>query len=75
MGLAENLALAACNIRVTTIFLGQLGTQVWQNYHSNYYERNKNKKFSPRKVVAKIVEMIFEIKHYKNGDLAEMYNT
>ena len=76
-GFAESLALEAdaYNIRVMTIFLGQVATQMWQNYDSNYYERNKNKMFTSEKVAAKIVEMILDTKHYKNGDAAEMYST
>jgi 3-oxoacyl-[acyl-carrier protein] reductase len=62
-GFAESLALAL------------VATQMWQNYDSNYYERNKNKMFTSEKVAAKIVEMILDTKHYKNGDAAEMYST
>lgn len=29
---------------------------------------------SPKKVSAKIVEMILDVKKYKNGDSVEMYN-
>ena len=53
--LEESLALevAAYNIWVMTIFLGRVATQMWHDYDSNYYERNKNRMFSPRKVAAK----------------------
>lgn len=75
VGLAESLALevAAYNIRVMTIFLGQVDTKMWQDYDYNYYEKNKNKMLSPQKVAAKIVEMIFDAKNYKNGDSVELY--
>jgi 3-oxoacyl-[acyl-carrier protein] reductase len=75
-GLAESLALEveSYNIRVMTIFLGQVATRMWQDYDYNYYEKNKNKMLSPQKVAAKIVEMILDIKNYKNGDSVEMYN-
>ena len=44
-GLAESLALEvkSYNIRVTTIFLGQVATRMWRDYDYNYYEKNKNK--------------------------------
>ena len=44
-GLAESLALEveSYNIRVMTIFLGQVATRMWQDYDYNYYEKNKNK--------------------------------
>jgi hypothetical protein len=35
----------------------------------------QNKMLSPQKVGAKIVEMILDIKNYKNGDYAEMYSS
>lgn len=74
-GLAESLALEIDihNIRVMTIFLGQVATKMWQDYDYNYYEENKNKMLSPKKVSAKIVEMILDIKKYKNGASVEMY--
>ena len=76
-GLAESLALevAAYNIRVMTIFLGQVATKMWLDYDYDYYERNKNKMLSPQKVAERIVEMIFDAKNYKNGGSVEMYNT
>lgn len=75
VGLAESLALevAAHNIRVLTIFLGQVATKMWQDYDYNYYKKTKNKMLSPQKVAAKIVEMIFDTKNYKNGDSVELY--
>ena len=75
-GLAESLALEVemYNIRVMTIFLGQVATRMWQAYDYSYYEKNKNKMLSPQKVAAKIVEMIVNVKKYKNGDSVEMYN-
>jgi 3-oxoacyl-[acyl-carrier protein] reductase len=75
-GLAESLALevAAYNTRVLTIFLGQVATKMWQEFDYNYYEKNKNRMLNPQKVAAKIVEMIFDTKNYKNGDSVEVYN-
>ena len=75
-GLAESLALevAAYNTRVLTIFLGQVATKMWQEFDYNYYEKNKNRMLNPEKVAAKIVEMIFDTKNYKNGDSVEVYN-
>ena len=74
-GLAESLALEVdiYNIRVMTIFLGQVATRMWQNYDYDYYEKNKNKMLSPKNVAAKIDEMIMDVKKYKNGDSVEMY--
>lgn len=76
-GLAESLALevATYNIRVLTVFLGQVATKMWQDFDYNYYEKNKNRMLNPQKVAAKIVEVIFDSKNYKNGDSVEVYNT
>jgi 3-oxoacyl-[acyl-carrier protein] reductase len=73
-GLAGLAEVDMYNIRVMTIFLGQVATKMWQDYDYNYYEKNKNKMLSPKKVAAKIVEMILDVKKYKNGDSVEMYN-
>ena len=75
-GLAESLALEveSYNMRVMTIFLGQVATRMWEDYDYGYYEKNKDKMLSPQKVGAKIVEMILDIKNYKNGDSVEMYS-
>jgi 3-oxoacyl-[acyl-carrier protein] reductase len=75
VGLAESLALEVVpyDIRVLTIFLGQVATKMWQDYDYDYYEKNKNKMLSPQKVAAKIIEMIFDTKHYRNGDSLELY--
>jgi short-subunit dehydrogenase len=51
-----------------TVFLGLVATYLWENYDSNYYKKNRNKMLSPEKVAAKIVGMIFDNKHFKNGD-------
>ena len=76
-GLAESLALEVptYNIRVLTVFLGQVATKMWQAFDYNYYEKNKNRMLNPQKVAAKIVEVIFDSKNYKNGDSVEVYNT
>ena len=76
-GLAESLALEVptYNIRVLTVFLGQVATKMWQDFDYNYYEKNKNRMLNPQKVAAKIVEVIFDSKNYKNGDSVEVYNT
>ena len=73
-GLAESLALEIdmYNIRVMAIFLGQVATKMWQDYDYNYYEKNK-KRCLPKKVSVKIVEMILDVKKYKNGASVEMY--
>ena len=57
-GLAESLALdvESYNIRVMTIFLGQVATRMWQDYDYNYYEKNKNKMLSPQKVEQKLLK-------------------
>jgi 3-oxoacyl-[acyl-carrier protein] reductase len=77
LGLAESLALEVGtygNIRVTTVFLGQVATKMWQEFDYSYYEKNKSKMLSPQDVAEKIVEMIFDSKTYKNGASVEMYN-
>jgi short-subunit dehydrogenase len=51
-----------------TIFLGQVATKMWQDYDFDYYEKNKNNMLSPKNVASKIVEMILDVKKYKNGD-------
>ena len=74
LGLAESLALEVgeYNIRVMTIFLGQVATKMWQDFDQIYYERNKKKMLDPHNVAGKIAEMIFDVKNYKNGDSFEM---
>jgi 3-oxoacyl-[acyl-carrier protein] reductase len=77
LGLAESLALEVGtygNIRVMTVFLGQVATKMWQEFDYSYYEKNKSKMLSPQDVAEKIVEMIFDSKTYKNGGSVEMYN-
>jgi 3-oxoacyl-[acyl-carrier protein] reductase len=77
LGLAESLALevkAYNDIRVMTIFLGQVATKMWHDFDFSYYEKNKCKMLSPQDVAAKIVEMIFDAKTYTNGDYVEMRN-
>lgn len=75
-GLAESLALEVemYSIRVMTIFLGEVATRMWQAYDYSYYEKNKNKMLSPQNVAVKIIEMIVNVKKYKNGDSVEMYD-
>jgi hypothetical protein len=78
LGLAESLALEVDvynnNIRLMTIFLGQVTTRMWQDFDFSYYEKNKNKMLSPQDVAEKIIEMIFDSKTYKNVNSVEMYN-
>lgn len=75
-GLAESLALEvdAYNIRVMTIFLGQVATKMWQDFDQSYYEKNKKRMLDSHNVAEKIADMIFDTKNYKNGDSFEMYN-
>ena len=72
LGLAESLALEVNaynnNIRVLTIFLGEVATKMWQEYDFSYYQKNKSKMLQPKDVAEKIAEMIFDTKTYKNGD-------
>ena len=77
MGLAEILVLEIdeYNIRVMTIFLGQVATKMWEGFDYSYYEQNKRRMLHPHDVAAKIVDMIFDAKNYKNRDSVEMYNT
>jgi 3-oxoacyl-[acyl-carrier protein] reductase len=77
VGLAESLALEVSeyrNIRVLTIFLGEVATKMWQEYDFSYYQRNKSKMLQPKDVAVRIAEMIFDAKTHKNGDSIEMYN-
>lgn len=76
LGLAKSLALEVgeYNIRIMTIFLGQVATKMWQNFDQIYYERNKKRMLNPDNVAERIVEMIFDVKNYKNGDSFEMCN-
>jgi 3-oxoacyl-[acyl-carrier protein] reductase len=80
MGLAESASLEVNrynnknNIRIMSICLGQVATKMWQDFDYDYYERNKNKMLKPKKVAERIVEMIFDAKSYKNGDVVDMYN-
>jgi 3-oxoacyl-[acyl-carrier protein] reductase len=77
VGLAESLALEVTeyrNIRVLTIFLGEVATKMWQEYDFSYYQRNRTKMLQPKDVAEKIAEMIFDVKTYNNGDSIEMYN-
>jgi 3-oxoacyl-[acyl-carrier protein] reductase len=78
LGLVESLALEVNaynnNIRVMTVFLGQVATKMWQEYDFSYYEKNKSKMLNPQDVAIKIAEMLFDAKAYKNGDSVEMYS-
>ncbi|HEY9387141.1 MAG TPA: SDR family oxidoreductase, partial [Nitrososphaeraceae archaeon] len=76
VGLAESAALEVntYNIRILTIFLGQVATKMWQDLDYNHYEKNKNRMHKPQEVAEKIVEMIFDAKRYKDGDVVDMYN-
>jgi 3-oxoacyl-[acyl-carrier protein] reductase len=71
VGLAESLALEVSeyqNIRVLTIFLGEVATKMWEEYDFSFYQKNKSKMLQPKDVAVKISEMIFDTKTYKNGD-------
>jgi NAD(P)-dependent dehydrogenase (short-subunit alcohol dehydrogenase family) len=76
VGLAESAALEvnSYNIRIFTIFLGQVATKMWQDIDYNHYQRSKNRMHKPHEVAQRIVEMIFDDKRYKNGKEVEMYN-
>lgn len=79
LDLAESLALEVSeynnnNIRVLTIFLGEVATKMWEEYDFSYYEKNKSKMLQPKDVAIKIAEMIFDAKTYKNRDSVEMYS-
>src|ERR671910_1393094 len=76
-GLAESLALEVSeyrNIRVLTIFLGEVATKMWQEYDFSYYQRNKTKMLQPKDVAVNNSLKIIYSKTYKNGDSVEMYN-
>jgi NAD(P)-dependent dehydrogenase (short-subunit alcohol dehydrogenase family) len=49
-GLTESVALEAnaYNLRVMTILLGQVATQMWQQFDSSYFENNKKRMLDPR---------------------------
>jgi 3-oxoacyl-[acyl-carrier protein] reductase len=76
-GLEESLSLEVdgYNIRLMTIFLGQVATGMWKDFDYGYYEKNKRKMLNAQDVGEKIVEMKFDTKNYKNGESVEMYNT
>ena len=77
LGLTESLVREISeygNIRVLTLFLGQVATKMWQDFDYSYYEKNKSKMLQPKYVAVKIAEMIFDVKTYKNGDSFEMYS-
>ena len=76
MGLAKSIALEAdpYNIRILTICPGQTNTKMWQDFDSRYYEANKNEMLKPQQVAEKIVQMIFDVKHHRNGTVVDMYN-
>jgi 3-oxoacyl-[acyl-carrier protein] reductase len=76
LGLAESASLEvdSYNIRIISIFLGQVATKMWQDFDYNYYQHNKNKMLKPQDVGERIVEMIFDAESYKNGKVVEMYN-
>jgi 3-oxoacyl-[acyl-carrier protein] reductase len=76
LGLTESLALEVreyVNIRVLTIFLGEVATRMWQDFDYSYFEKNKRRMLHPHEVAEKIAEMIFDAKTYKNGNSVEMY--
>jgi 3-oxoacyl-[acyl-carrier protein] reductase len=76
-GLAESVSLEVdrYNIRLMTVFLGQVATNMWKDFDYSYYEKNKRIMLNAQDVGVKIVEMIYDTKKYKNGESVEMYNT
>jgi 3-oxoacyl-[acyl-carrier protein] reductase len=76
-GLAESVSLEVdrYNIRLMTVFLGQVATNMWKEFDYSYYEKNKRMMLNAQDVGMKIVEMIYDTKKYKNGESVEMYNT
>ena len=76
-GLAESVSLEVdrYNIRLMTVFLGQVATNMWKDFDYSYYEKNKRMMLNAQDVGVKIVEMIYDTKKYKNGESVEMYNT
>jgi short-subunit dehydrogenase len=68
LGLSESLALEVNahnnnNIRVLTIFLGEVATKMWQEYDFSYYEKNKSKMLSPKDVAEKLLKWYLMLKH------------
>ena len=53
LGLAEILVLEvdAYNIKVMTIFLGQVATKMWKGFDYSYYEQNKRRMLNPHDVM------------------------
>jgi 3-oxoacyl-[acyl-carrier protein] reductase len=76
-GLAESVSLEVdrYNIRLMTVFLGKVATNMWKEFDYSYYEKNKRMMLNAQDVGMKIVEMIYDTKKYKNGESVEMYNT
>jgi 3-oxoacyl-[acyl-carrier protein] reductase len=76
-GLTESVSLEVdrFNIRLMTVFLGQVATNMWKDFDYSYYEKNKRMMLNAQDVGMKIVEMIYDTKKYKNGESVEMYNT
>jgi NAD(P)-dependent dehydrogenase (short-subunit alcohol dehydrogenase family) len=75
MGLTESLALevANYNIRVMAICPGEVATKMQEDIDAQYYRINKPRMLMPQTVAEKIVEMIFDNKHYKNGESVDIY--
>src|ERR671917_577099 len=76
VGLAESLALEVSeyrNIRVFTIFLGEVATRMWQEYDFSYYQRNKTKMLQPKDVAGKNSEMIFCGQTHQKGESRGIY--
>jgi 3-oxoacyl-[acyl-carrier protein] reductase len=76
MGLTESLALEVANyynIRVMSICPGEVDTYMQESIDQEYYRLNKNKWLKPKDVAEKIIEMIFNEDHYKNGESVDIY--
>jgi 3-oxoacyl-[acyl-carrier protein] reductase len=56
LALTESLALEVSeyvNIRVSTLFLGQVATKMWQDFEYSYSEKNKSRMLHPQDVAEK----------------------
>lgn len=75
MGITESLAweIEKYNIKVMSICPGEVDTKMQESVDAEYYRENKNKMLKPSAVAEKIVDMIINNKHYKNGQSVDIY--